>query len=121
MIIHNHLAQYDSAAFFGEKVVARFSDEPVTWAQIGFAYHELGDDKKAMFAVDSALAIFDGLAMAHYFRAMILLTLGNSDEAIDEIANAIELFEPYRDEAATETEFKPLMKSNKFRKLIEQQ
>jgi len=118
IIIHNHLNQFDSAAYYGEMVVAIFPDEPVTWAQIGLAYHYLGDDRKAIFAVDSSMAIFEGLAMAHYYRALILIGLGNTIEGIAEIAVAIELEPGYRETALQDKELVPIADLPEFKKII---
>ncbi len=118
IIVHNHAAQYDSAIIFGEETVNRFPDEPISWAQLGYAYHKLGQDKIALSAVDSALAIFENLAMAHYYRGLILLSLGNKNEAIEEIEKAIKLHDEYRETAFEDAELKPLMDMPEFQEIL---
>lgn len=117
--VHNHMGQYDSAAYYGEKVADMFPDEAVTWAQLGLAYHNLGRNNDAMFALDSAIAIFNDLAMAHYYRSLVLLAIGNKAEAMEELQIAIELYEPYRDMAEEDSEFDSIRDTQEFRKLIE--
>lgn len=118
IIVHNHAAQYDSAVFHGERTVRLFPDEPISWAQLGYAYHKLGQDKIALSAVDSSLAIFDNLAMAHYYRGLILLSLGNKNEAIEEIGKAIQLHEEYRETALKDPELEPLMDMREFQEIL---
>ncbi len=118
VIVHNHMSQHDSAAYYGELVTAMFPDEPVSWAQLGLAYHYLERDNDALAALDSSIAIFDKLAMAHYYRALVLLSLGNAEEAIDEVEQAVQLFPDYRDIAAADSELAPLRQNPRFKHII---
>jgi len=118
VIIHNHLEQFDSAVYYGEIVTGLFPDEPITWAQLGLAYHYLEKDFNAIAAVDSAIAIYNELSMAHYYRAMILVELGKPSEAIASLKRAIELHEIYREAAVDEQAFEPLKRLPEFIELI---
>ena len=118
LVVYNHAEKYDSVISFGYKVVSLFPDEPVSWVQLGVAYHYIGRNDSALWAVDSALAIYSDLASAHYYKGLILLAQKKDTEALNEIGRAIELVPDYRDIAAQDGELEPIKNTKQFRDLI---
>ncbi|MBN1273625.1 MAG: tetratricopeptide repeat protein [Candidatus Aminicenantes bacterium] len=54
--------------------------------------------KQALFYIDKAIQIYERMVMAHYLRGVIQERLGNFDEALKSLKNALDILDPSSDD-----------------------
>jgi len=118
MIIFNHLEWYDSTKEAAFEFISKQPNEPISFTQLGVAYYELNQPDSALWAIDSALTIFPELGIAHYYRGLIMLMKNDREAAIEEIIQAIELDDAYKEMAREDPELDPLKNDAQLKELI---
>lgn len=118
VIVLGHMRRFDDVVKNAKIILSQYPNEPITWAHLGLAYHYLGKNVDAMSALDSSLSIYPDLAIARYYRALVHLSFGNNNEALYDIAKAVELDTDYRAIASQDSELVPLHNDLRFRELI---
>ncbi len=118
MIIFNHLEWYDSTKGAAFEFISKQPNEPISLIQLGVAYYELNQPDSALWAIDSALTIYPELGIAHYYRGLIMLAKNDKETAIEEIIQAIELDDAYKEMAREDPELEPIKNDAQLKELI---
>ncbi len=74
--------KYREATALLFKAIDEDPDDVVAQTSLGVAFHQLGEDDRALACYETALKVDPIYAEAHYFRANLLYTRGNVPEAI---------------------------------------
>jgi tetratricopeptide (TPR) repeat protein len=111
--------EQDKAAIVDLKAgLKAHSDNADAWFWLGLSLDRLGRRKESIAAYDRALSIDPAEAEAWFNRACGHAMLGNIDDALSDLREAIQRVPSFAKEARTDPYFAPLKKNPSFVRLV---